>query len=84
MRENLHVLRDFLFGDLRINLGRFLDLNSYGVVEMTQQEMLVVEGGTWLGNAFKAIGDAFVAVGEFFKEVAEAIEKLWGKLKSCF
>jgi hypothetical protein len=63
---------------------RTLDLNSYGVVEMTQQEMLEVEGGLWLVDALDAIGDAFVAIGEFFKEVAESIRTLWGKLKACF
>jgi hypothetical protein len=50
-----------------------LDLNSYGVVEMTQQEMLAVEGGTWLGKAFTALGDFFITVGE-------AIDKLWQDL----
>jgi hypothetical protein len=63
---------------------RTLDLNSYGVVEMTQQEMLVIEGGSWLGNAFKAIGDAFIAVGKFFISVGKAIDTFCTEIASCF
>ena len=36
------------------------DLNNYGVAEMNEQEMLVVEGG----NVFHAIGKVFNAIGD--------------------
>jgi hypothetical protein len=56
---------------------KMLDLNSYGVVEMTQQEMLEVEGGTW-------VGDALIIAGEFLVEVGEAINKFCSKIGKLF
>jgi hypothetical protein len=63
---------------------KMLDLNSYGVVEMTQQEMLEVEGGAWHGKAFKAVGDAFIAVGKFFIAVGKAIDAFCAEVAEAF
>jgi hypothetical protein len=48
-----------------------LDLTSYGVAEMTQQELVNVEGGSWLsdlGKALKAIGKAIEEFGEWLEK----------------
>jgi hypothetical protein len=46
-----------------------LNLSSYGVEELNQQEMLNVEGG----NVFKAIGKAAKAVANAVSVAAEAV-----------
>lgn len=46
------------------------DLESYGVVEMTQQEMLTVEGGSWLSSAWNGIKTAAVAVADAVADAA--------------
>jgi hypothetical protein len=47
-----------------------LDLNAYGVMEMTQEEMILVDGG----NIFRAIGEA---IGNVIDVVGEAIGNAW-------
>jgi hypothetical protein len=47
-----------------------LNLSSYGVEEMSQQEMLNVEGGC---KVFKAIGNAAKAVAGAIADAAEAV-----------
>lgn len=41
------------------------NLNTYGVVEMSEQEMLVVEGG----NIFHKIANLFNAIGDLVDEI---------------
>ena len=52
-----------------------LDLNAYGVQEMNQQEMINVEGGGWLSDAFSWIGEVlentWAMVDAFLSAVAD-------------
>jgi hypothetical protein len=48
-----------------------LDLNAYGVSEMNQQEMLIVDGGNILKDAANAIKTAAEAVAEAAKTAYE-------------
>jgi hypothetical protein len=40
---------------------RNLDLNAYGVCEMTQEEMNATNGGGWFGNAVAVVSAVCVA-----------------------
>ena len=54
------------------------NLDSYGVVEMSQQDMMMVEGGSWFSNAVKAVG-------EFISEIVDVaiiVKKLIDTIKS--
>jgi hypothetical protein len=56
-----------------------LDLNALGVVEMTQEEMILVDGGNIFVDAWNAIKDAaeavWDAVCDFLKENTDDIVK---------
>jgi hypothetical protein len=45
-----------------------LDLNAYGVSEMSLEEMVVVDGGG-LKEVLCAVGGILVAVGEWLQEI---------------
>jgi hypothetical protein len=44
------------------------DLNAYGVTEMSQQEMLSIDGGNIFKDAWNAICDAAETVWDWIKE----------------
>ena len=51
-----------------------LDLNAYGVQEMSMQEMQIVDGG----NIFKKIGEAIESACEW---IGQAAEDVWDFMK---
>jgi hypothetical protein len=64
---------------------RNLDLNAYGVREMTQREILSIDGG----SIFSAIGDWFSDAAEWVEEavedacewIGEAAKAVWEGMK---
>ncbi|MDR2836777.1 MAG: hypothetical protein LBV69_11425 [Bacteroidales bacterium] len=55
-------------------MNKTLNLNAYGVMELNQQEMMAIEGGSFkevlceIGNVIKVIGEAIKAVGDWVIE----------------
>jgi hypothetical protein len=50
-----------------------LDLNAYGVSEMSQQEMLTVDGGGLFSNILNAIRGIFAAIVNIISEAFSTI-----------
>jgi len=55
------------------------DLNAYGVSEMNQQEMLMIDGGNIFKDAWNAVCNAVDAVAD---AVADACVWLWDNVLS--
>lgn len=49
--------------NLKTQVMNNLDLNAYGVVELTQQEMITVEGGNLLSDTLIGIGKFLLVIG---------------------
>lgn len=49
------------------------NLNSFGVVEMTQQDMMMVEGGSWFSNFLKEVAE----IATIIEGIVETIKKIF-------